>query len=50
MGIPSRRKGLVVDPATLLKLLLKQTLLASGQMQAILICGFTQLGHMPILA
>jgi hypothetical protein len=44
-----RRKGLVVDPPTLLKLLLKETLLSSGQMQAVLICGFTQPGHMPIL-
>jgi hypothetical protein len=49
-GISPRGKGLVVDPATLLKLLLKETLLASAQMQAVLICGFTQPGHIPILA
>jgi hypothetical protein len=49
MGITARRKGLVVDPAAFLKLLLKKTLLAFGQMQAVLICGFTQFVHMLIL-
>jgi hypothetical protein len=50
VGITPGRESLIVDPSTLLKLLFKDALLASGQMQAIEICGFTQFSHTRILA
>lgn len=44
-GITAHRKRLIVDPSAFLKLLLKDALLAFGQMQTVLICGFTQIAH-----
>jgi hypothetical protein len=49
-NITPNRKRLIVDPAAFLKLLLKKALLAFDQMQTVLICGFTQLSHIPIIA
>jgi hypothetical protein len=44
-GIAARRTRLIIDPSAFLKLLLKDALLAFGQIQTVLVGSCTQIAH-----